>query len=731
MQRVKIGFISSLLSVIILLTAGFTNAAPLSAIAMNEGRTYDQAHDTGYIDWSGSAQYVVVTHRDGSSLPPEEGGASCNSSCTEWVTRLGNGGVASGAFDRDVSYFEVMVEFTRDSSVGSATLRACSAVSAWYLYNSGGSLPGYVSMVLTVPAGCRSWSISASGGYIDFRSVDVNYSGPPSTPTFTSTPLPTFTPSATRTPTLIPTSTFTPTLTSTPTFTPTNTLTPTPTQTFTPTNTSTPTFTPTFTPTNTPSPTPTPLPPVIVGQVVCDLWGDAGWCRGTETLELTASDPQGFDVTISGDLNGNPFTCGSSCTLPLPEGKGTASYLVTSTSGRTGSGSSTWQRDGTPPNLNIVLPPLDGRNGWYVSEVDVSANATDVVSGLYSLSGSTDNGTNWVSFPFHLTDGVHPVVAHAQDVAGNEGLESEAIHVDTIPPVSQFTSHSNGEVVKGSVLLTGSLEDITSGTDVGELSIDGGITWQAVSMGTGDTWSFTWQSNEVPNGQYTLQMRGIDQAGNVGDPASITLVVDNGPPAVSITERWWIWESGLLKVSPNHFPIASVQVTIRDPQNRWPVVVMSFDPEKGTDSISWNRHFADGTLAPSGEYPVVAVACDIHDLCGRDMGIIMIPTMATSTVTITPSPTATMTQTPYATSTATQKPPTPTPVLVTPSPEKPAQPVRTLFPLWQLIGLLGLFMVIASASVVDPRPAALDRLRETFKMKSARSENNSHKNKQD
>ena len=104
MQRVRIGFISSLLSVIILLTAAFTNAAPLSAIAMNEGRTYDQAHNTGYIDWSGSAQYVVVTHRDGSSLPPEEGGASCGSSCTEWVTRLGNGGMASGAFDRDVSY---------------------------------------------------------------------------------------------------------------------------------------------------------------------------------------------------------------------------------------------------------------------------------------------------------------------------------------------------------------------------------------------------------------------------------------------------------------------------------------------------------------------------------------------------------------------------------------------------------------------------------------------------
>ena len=729
MQRVRIGFISSLLSVIILLTAAFTNAAPLSAIVMNEGRTYDQAHDTGYIDWSGSAQYVYLTHKDGTSLPPQEGGASCGSGCTEWVTRLGNGGTASGVFDRNVSYFEVMVGFSPNSSVGSAVLRACSAVDTWNLYNNAGSLPGFVSMYLTVPTGCRSWSISASGGYVDFRSVDVNYIGPPSTPTFTSTPLPTFTPSATSTPTLVPTSTLTPTLTSTPTFTPTNTLTPTPTQTFTPTNTSTPTFTPTFTPTNTPSPTPTPLPPVIVGQVVCDLWGDAGWCRGNESLELTASDPQGFDVTINGDLNGNPFTCGSSCNLTLPEGVGTANYTVTSTSGRTASGSSTWQRDGTPPNLNIVLPPLDGRNGWYVSEVDVSAIATDAVSGLYSLSGSMDEGTTWVLFPIHLTDGVNPVVAHARDVAGNEAMANEVIHVDTVPPVSQFTSHSNGEVVQGSVLLTGSLEDTTSGPDGGELSIDGGITWQAVSLGTADTWSFTWQSNEVPNGQYTLQMRGVDQAGNVGDVASLTLIVDNGPPSVSITERWWIWEAGELKVSSNHFPIASGQVTIRDPQNRWPAVVLSFDPDKVPDSISWNRHFADGTLAPPGEYRVAAVACDIHDLCANDTGTVAIPFVATSTVTATPSPTATITMTPRVTFTATQNPVTSTPIIVVPSTEistPPIQPTRSI-PFWQLLGLLGLFLVIASASVVDPRPAALDRLRESVDQISNQNVNYSSK----
>lgn len=699
MRRLRIVFVSLLIPVLLIWSTVSTNAAPLTAIAMQEGRTYDQAHDWGYIDWSGSAQYVYLTHRDGTSLPPEEGGASCGVSCSEWVTRLGNGGTASGSFDRNASYFEAMVGFTRDGSVGTATLRACSASMSWNLYNGSTTLPGFVSMILAVPAGCRSWSLSASGGYVDFRSIDVEYSGPPDTATPTASRTPTFTPTLTRT----PTATFTPSLTPTMTFTPTATF------------------------TNTPSPTPTPLPPQIVGVVVCDLWGDAGWCREDETLELTASDPQRFDVTITGDLNGVPFTCGSSCDLPLPEGTGTADYTVTSTSGRTANGTSTWQRDGTPPVLAVSLPPLDGRNGWYVSEVDLSASATDAISGLSTLNGSLDDGTTWISFPVHFTDGEHLALIHARDVAGNEVTVSRSIRVDTADPVVQITSHSNNDIVQGDVRLSGSLEDVTSGPEGGELSVDG-VTWQTVSLNASG-WSFNWQSGEVPNGEYTLQMRGMDHAGNESDISSVSLTVDNAPPAVSITERWWIWESGTLKVFTNHFPIASIQVTIRDPQKRWKEVVLDFDPARNSYRVKWDRRFGDGTLAPAGEYPVLAVACDVNGLCGQDAGRIVIPEVATSTATLTPSPTATSALMPSITPTATHISPTPTLVFATPIPEEIPEPVQPSLPLWQIIGLLGLFMVIASASVVDPRPKALKRLGETFKVMSAQAKDDSFENK--
>jgi hypothetical protein len=35
-------------------------------------------------------------------------------------------------------------------------------------------------------------------------------------------------------------------------------------------------------------------------------------------------------------------------------------------------------------------------------------------------------------------------------------------------------------------------------------------------------------------------------------------------------------------------------------------------------------------------------------------------------------------------------------------------------PIWKILGLIGLFFVIATTSVIDPRPRALDRLRESL-----------------
>lgn len=239
--------------------AGSSLLRPLLALPLPEGRTLDEGHDSGFIDWSGAVGYVNLNHKDG----------ICPTGCVEQVTRISNGGTVSGAFAPvDVAYFEVMVAFTHNSGAGTAILNACGSSAAWYLYVGPGSgLPGFVSMSVPVPAGCTSWSLSASGGYVDFRSVDANYVSPPppvSTNTFTTIPTETFSPTGTMTPSPTATETLTPTATETlaPGVTPSDT--PTPTDTPLPTLTSTPsqTLPPGVTPSDTPIPTVTPVPTI-------------------------------------------------------------------------------------------------------------------------------------------------------------------------------------------------------------------------------------------------------------------------------------------------------------------------------------------------------------------------------------------------------------------------------------------------------------------------------------
>ncbi len=59
-----------------------------------------------------------------------------------------------------------------------------------------------------------------------------------------------------------------------------------------------------------------------------------------------------------------------------------------------------------------------------------------------------------------------------------------------------------------------------------------------------------------------------------------------------------------------------MKLTIRDPQDHWPAVTLEFDPHTESGLVVWNRRFADGTLAPSGE--------DLHpgwDLADHDPDI--------------------------------------------------------------------------------------------------------------
>ena len=334
-------------------------AAPRFATSLVEGRTYDQAHNSGKIDWSGSVWYTNLYHRSLTVKSPDEGGESCGSGCTEPVTQVNSGSSISGSFDRDVTYFEAMGAYEWvGNGVGTITVFACGSSASWNLQKPNNTTPGFNSFAISVPAGCRTWSVRATGGYIHVRSVDVYYVTPTATPSPTRTPTPTRT--LTFTPTLTSTVTNTATLTPTLTYTPTSTLTFTPTATYTPTNTATSTatatFTPsptatstfTFTPTNTPTETFTPTPTYT--------FTPTSTFTATSTNTFTPSPTFTFTATASN----TPRPYRTPTTLPRIEWTATSTTTLTTTATLTPSATATQRptqvATNTPTATLVVIP---------------------------------------------------------------------------------------------------------------------------------------------------------------------------------------------------------------------------------------------------------------------------------------------------------------------------------------------------------------------------------------
>ncbi|MBF1962216.1 Ig-like domain-containing protein [Enterobacter hormaechei] len=201
---------------------------------------------------------------------------------------------------------------------------------------------------------------------------------------------------------------------------------------------------------------------------------------------------------------------------------------------------------------NITVDTGFDNNDFLTSSTSYTLNGTlgaELGAGEY-VQVSMDGGATWVYATVSgtrwsyndtrtLADGDYRYQVRVVDQAGNVGgTTTQDVTVDTQAPqygitidsISEDTGQSGIDFITMDTSLTinGSLGSALASDERVQISLDGGNTWVDATV-TNQRWSYT-DTRDLPDGDYTYQVRIIDQAGNVGSTSSQVVTVDTTPP---------------------------------------------------------------------------------------------------------------------------------------------------------------------------------------------------------
>jgi hypothetical protein len=274
----------------------------------------------------------------------------------------------------------------------------------------------------------------------------------------------------------------------------------------------------------------------VAGSVSCAVSGNGGWCRGGAEVSVSGSEPMsGYTIlALEGTRNGETFACpGAACGVPLVEGGNEFTFWAVSSWGDTSRiGTASGSLDSQAPVISGELSGTTGDNGWFVSEVTLTASASDAApgSGLMAFELSLDGG-GWSAYSGSLTlgEGEHTVDLRAQDVAGNVSTESQSVNVDAQSPDVNLSANASfcpgcGETLE----ITLDVQDGGSGVVEWTLGSDAGL----VASGSGATSQvLTWDGGGLPGGTHTLTLGARDAAGNAAETSlPVSVVVPTAVP---------------------------------------------------------------------------------------------------------------------------------------------------------------------------------------------------------
>ena len=159
--------------------------------------------------------------------------------------------------------------------------------------------------------------------------------------------------------------------------------------------------------------------------------------------------------------------------------------------------------DTTPPftTHNLDPPDPDGLNDWYVSDLNVTLNATDDLSGVKEIKYRVNSGPVQTipgdAGSFIITDDGDGILIEywAIDYAGNtETSKSFLIDMDQTEPEIEITYEAQYDPPRGWIFIfTATATDLTSGIDRVEFYLNEEL--QKTATGAGPYYEWIWEWN--------------------------------------------------------------------------------------------------------------------------------------------------------------------------------------------------------------------------------------------
>jgi len=194
--------------------------------------------------------------------------------------------------------------------------------------------------------------------------------------------------------------------------------------------------------------------------------------------------------------------------------------------------------DNIPPTTNFSVNGTLGDEGWYVSKVNVTFNASDPLSGIAFTKYKIDDG-DWENYSNGVivgSNGTHTVYFYSVDNAGNvEGEKNFTIKIDRKAPSVSLTVPKDGYLylfgreilptafgktkIIGKLTAVATASDTLSGIRSVNFKLDGKLLWMDFNS--------PYQvelPGAFPRSIHTLKVTAYDNAGNSASTGEITYI---------------------------------------------------------------------------------------------------------------------------------------------------------------------------------------------------------------